>query len=501
MNLKKILLFLICYFIFFRQILASEKMLVVGICGQKPDIDSILSCRTEAEKIIAGTVFNSLLKHSPGSPNSVEPELAESIPKPRVSGGKQYWTFTIKKNVMFHRLSGRQDYELDADDVAYSLELLAGSDDSILLSGIETRIESKNKITLILEKPLSPNLFLPKLTGYNGFYIFSRKTFEGEALFSGTGPFMFVSGAEKDGLYLRANKSYFKGEPNIDDVRFIFSSDTSKMEQSLLRGDLDILIPSKDFTSTVNIKSSGNLKYLYFYNGHFIYLDFNLKAKPFNDMRLRKLIAENINRDALCTGINGCERLYGLAPQITSGSLTRDEIVKLGLDYRYRDGSPKILIMKEGKPIENVIDLCTHNKDIPDEIVYMVRDSLIDMGLNTKIVDSEGNIRICHDDVFGMELLSFDVAGNIQELLDALITEDIIDKKYKYLIEALSKEISNSKQSEILKHIQMKILTDMNILPLIFLREYALSKKDIYLGYDCGLQPFFIVTEKTQINN
>lgn len=494
MNLKKNLLFLIFYFILSGQVLASEKILSVGICEQKPYMDSILSCKTGAERIIAGTVFSSLFKYSPGSTNSVEAELAESIPRPRMSDGKQYWTITIKKNVKFHRPPGGQDYELEADDVAFSLELLAGSDHSRLLSGIGTRIESKYKITLILGKPLSPNLFLEKLTGNNGFYIFSRKAFEEKGMFSGTGPFMFAPGIGEDSLYLQANKSYFKGKPDLVGVRFVFGSDASKMEQELLRGDLDLLIPPRDFSNTIDAKGSENLKRLYFNNGRSIFLGFNTGAEPFIDMEFRKIIAKSINRDKLCSQINGCERLFGLAPQITPGSMSRDEIIRFGLNYGNNKVSSEELLVKEGV----AIDLCTSSKDIPDIIIYSIRDSLIKTGINLLTADPEGGIRTCRDDSYNLKLYSFDSTCNIHTLLDNLMTENGIEKKYEYLIEASGKITSNTRQADLLKHIQIKILADIEILPLVFIREYALSIKEIDPGYDCSSQPFFIVNEKTR---
>ncbi len=494
MNLKKFLLFFICYFIFSGQILSSERTLIVGICGQKPDTESILSCKTGAERIIAGSVFNSLFKYSPGSTSSVEAELAESIPSPRMSEGKQYWTITIKKSIKFHRPPGGQDYELDTDDVAFSLELLAVSDRSSLLSGIVTRIESKYKITLILEKPLSPDLFLTKLTGNNGFYIFSRKVCEGRGLFYGTGAFMFVPGTREGSLYLRANKSYFKGKPDIGGVRFDFDSDASKMEQELLRGDLDVLIPPRGFSNTIDTGVSGNIKHLYFFNGRFIYLGFNLDAVLFNDMRLRKITAESINRDALCSQINGCERLYGLTPQITPASMSRDEIIRFGLNYKNNNVSSEEILVKEGVSI----DLCTSSKDIPDIIVYSIRDSLTKTGINLLAADPVSGIKTCRDDSYNLKLYSFESTCNIHTLLNMFMTQNVIDKKYKYLIEASGKITSNTRQADLLKHIQIKLLADIDILPLVFIREYALLKKDIDPGYDCNSQPFFIINEKTR---
>ncbi len=495
MSYKKILFFLICYFTFSGQMLASEKILTVGICGPKPDNNRFFSYITDAEKIIAGTVFNSLFKYSPVNPNSVEPELAESIPKPRMSGGKQNWTFTIRKGVMFHDLPSCRDYELEADDVAYSINLLAGQDNGKFPSGIQVRIESRNRITLILDRPLSPNLFLPKLTGYNGLYIISRKILEEEGLISGTGPFMFVSWTADNCIDLTANKSYFMGMPDIDCVRFVFSSDMLRMEQDLFSGDLDVLIPPKGYCKPV--KNDENLKYFYFYSGRFIYLGFNPQTVPFNDVELRKLIAINIDRDAICSQMDGCERLYGLAPQETPEGMTRDEIKKLGLDYGYQEGLKKYLPVRAGKTVDNTVDFCTNDKTVPKEILSSIQHSLADMGLETATGDSASNIQTCMENSSGLKLLSIGVPENIQALLDVLIASGAIEKKYKYLIEAFMKETSNNKQGEILKHAQMKILSDLNILPLLFLRESIMSGKRIRLGYDCSRQPFFTVTEKT----
>jgi len=181
--------------------------------------------------------------------------------------------------------------------------------------------------------------------------------------------------------------------------------------------------------------------------------------------------------------------------------MTRDEIHKLGLDYNYKEGSAKALLMQAGKTIDNTVDFCTNDKTVPNEIISTIQHSLMGIGINSTIGDSINNIKICQDNTSGIKLLSIDVVGNIQALLEALMANDVIEKKYKYLIEASGKETSNNKQGEILKHTQMKILTELNILPLVFLREYILSNKKIHLGYDSSRQPFFIVTEKTRFND
>jgi len=67
-------------------------------------------------------VFNALVRYKPGHELVLEPDLATSMPTPQMEGGKQVWTFTLRKGVMCHPMDGVPSYELTSEDVLYSLQ-------------------------------------------------------------------------------------------------------------------------------------------------------------------------------------------------------------------------------------------------------------------------------------------------------------------------------------------------------------------------------------------
>jgi peptide/nickel transport system substrate-binding protein len=53
-------------------------------------------------RVLADMVFNGLLRYEPGNAPTIEPDLAESMPEFTMAGGRQIWTFHLRKGVMFH---------------------------------------------------------------------------------------------------------------------------------------------------------------------------------------------------------------------------------------------------------------------------------------------------------------------------------------------------------------------------------------------------------------
>ena len=50
------------------------------------------------DRAIVDMLFNGLLRYKPGEAPLIEPDLATSIPHPRIVEGKQVWTFQIRKD-------------------------------------------------------------------------------------------------------------------------------------------------------------------------------------------------------------------------------------------------------------------------------------------------------------------------------------------------------------------------------------------------------------------
>ena len=187
---------------------------VGNACGESPSF-SVLRIGINAEDIetldphlaasfqdrmIVDMVFNGLLRYVPGNAPQFEPDLAEHIPEPFIVDGQQIWTFKLKRGVYFHTGPETAAYEFTADDVVYSLQKAADPQRSAYAGEYAgMRFEKIDDYTcrIVLDTPLSPNLFFPKVSDYAGGLIVSSRALQalGDSAFSaypvGTGPFAF----------------------------------------------------------------------------------------------------------------------------------------------------------------------------------------------------------------------------------------------------------------------------------------------------------------------
>ena len=77
---------------------------------------------TTEDRSLVDMIFNGLVRYKPGDGSVFEPDLATALPTPKMEGGKQVWTFTLRKGVMCHPSAGVPSYELTSEDVIYSLQ-------------------------------------------------------------------------------------------------------------------------------------------------------------------------------------------------------------------------------------------------------------------------------------------------------------------------------------------------------------------------------------------
>jgi peptide/nickel transport system substrate-binding protein len=158
----------------------------------------------------------------PGNAPQIEPDLAIKMPEFELKNGRQIWTIHLRKGVRFHAGPQTPSYELTAEDVIYSLEKSKNPETcSYAGSYADMSFIKVNRYTIqiILDKPISPTLFFPKIANYGGGFIISKRAIEkmGLAQYNthpvGTGPFHFESYEKGGELYLKAHKDYFRGEP------------------------------------------------------------------------------------------------------------------------------------------------------------------------------------------------------------------------------------------------------------------------------------------------
>ena len=155
---------------------------------------------TTSDRSVVDMIFNGLLRYKPGNYPEIEPDLATQIPEPEIVNGKQIWVFHLRKGVMTHPFPGYPNgYELTSEDVVYSLKRAADPDRSAWAGDYPDWIHyeaiDKYTVKIIVDKPLSPTLFFPKVADYMGGFIVPKKAVEaiGKTKFKthpvGTGPF------------------------------------------------------------------------------------------------------------------------------------------------------------------------------------------------------------------------------------------------------------------------------------------------------------------------
>jgi peptide/nickel transport system substrate-binding protein len=254
-----------------------------------------------ADKGMLNWVFNALVRIRPGqiNPEFIEPDLAESWTS---NADKTEWVFKIRKGVLCHGNYG----EFTAADAAYSLQRAADkarssfAGDMAPIASVEAVDASTLKVTL--KQPI-PSL-LGLLSNYHGGMMVCKKAAEelGEGFARkpiGTGPFMFVEYQPQQFVKLAANKAFFRGAPQIDEITYRYMPSDATRDLALQNGELDLVFGRQVDQWVQRMRSVKGLKVLSIEPAELNALHLNIKAKPLDDIRVRQAIAHAIDRKAM----------------------------------------------------------------------------------------------------------------------------------------------------------------------------------------------------------
>jgi len=477
------------------------------------------------ERTIAEMLFNRLIRYKPGNTNILEPDLAENIPEPEIIDGKQVWAFHLKKGVMFHARKDLPSYEMTSDDVVASLNKSIHSVNPLHggnYSGMSVEKTDRYTVRIIMERPLSATLFMPRLAAYPGGFIVSGKAAvkKGYDYFKrhpvGTGPFVFNTHVPGNNLVLKANEKYFRGSPLTDRVKIYFIPDIMERESGLTSGNLDIIEGIHDAgwvriwqqQPGINVDLSGM--------GEVAMLHFNLATEPLNDVRVRKAIAYALDRGLFSRtfGEGILEDIYAPIPAgFLAGGMSQKQVDALDLEYRL-NLQKAVSLMKEAG-YEKGFSLTLNTSEDPTYRRYYesMRDQLARIGIDCKIKkvkhaamhmlirqnanplviyiawrpDADANLtRLFHSDAIPVKGPSPDTNFSHYRQVDRII-------------EAARYETDPQKQAKLWNYAQIKILDDMAAYPLHYLHPAFARKTRVDLGYEV-VTPADVyprITEKT----
>ena len=518
-------------------------LILPGLAGAKdPNASSVLRLALDAanpgildphfaaatqDRSIVDMLFNGLVRYKPGDSSLIEPDLAESLPVSEIKDGRQIWTFNLRKGVMFHPGPKTGTYELTADDVVYSLQKSADPDRSAYAgeyTGMTFEKSDKYTIRIILEKPLSITLFLPKVTNYAGGFIVSKKAVEamGDEVFKahpvGTGPFMFNGYTSDKKIRMNANELYFRGRPFLDGVEILFMPDVAHRELALKDAKVDCITGKisaawarkmeQETGIIVDIHGVGEVATIYF----------NTKVQPFGDVRIRKAIAYALDRDVFlnCFGKPVVKNVYSPVPEhFLPGGLAKEEVETLGLDYAFNLEKARQLLAEAGYVNGFALKIVASEFDQYLKNYECMRDQLlrINIDLRVEVVDHSTMHKKIRQ---GVNPITLYVAWrpNADVYLTHFFHSDSIvvtgakpDTNFSHydkidsLIEAARLEINSHKQIELWKHAQIKILKDMVAYPLHYMNLIYARRAYVDYGHELvsSMALYPQITEKTRI--
>ena len=328
--------------------LAQKKTIVVGMgSADAGKLDPHIASTTP-DKGLLSWVFNGLVRIKPGkiSPEFIEPDLAESWTS---NPAGTEWTFKIRSGVQCHYNYG----EFTAEDAAYSIKRAGTkatssySNDFAAVEKVEAIDKSTLKITL--KNPVAG--FLGYVANVNGGNMVCKKAAEemGENFAKkpiGTGPFMFGEYQPQQYVKLVANKQYYRGAPQLEEIMYRYIPADSSRDLAFQAGELDMIYGKQDQTWVDRTSKLPGVKVLAMEPGELSDLFLNITVKPLDDVRVRQAIAYAIDRKAI-VAFKGAGSSREAVSVIPSGYLGTDEKAPL---YPYDVAKAKALLTEAGYP-------------------------------------------------------------------------------------------------------------------------------------------------------
>ncbi|MGE0716777.1 MAG: ABC transporter substrate-binding protein [Alphaproteobacteria bacterium] len=280
---------------------AQQRTLTVGAAvADAGKLDPHLTA-LGADRGMLNWVFNALVRIRPGqaNPTFIEPDLAESWTSS--PDGKE-WTFKLRQGVQCHGGNG----EFTSDDAAYSLKRASTPGTSAFASDFSSvaAVEAPDRYTvkITLKQPI-PSLLGLVANHLGGFMVCRKPAEAAGADFAkrpiGTGPFMFVDYTPQQAVRLAANPGYFRGKPQIDAITYRYIPSDASRDLAFRTGELDMVFGRQTDAWVQRTREVPGARIVAMEPAELNMLHLNIKAKPFDDVRVRRAVAHAIDRTTM----------------------------------------------------------------------------------------------------------------------------------------------------------------------------------------------------------
>jgi peptide/nickel transport system substrate-binding protein len=457
----------------------------------------------------ADMVFNSLVRYVPGDLSRLEPDLAEAIPEFEIRDGRQVWTIHLKKGIFFHPGPFNSAYELTADDVVFSLKKAADpARSSIAAEYSGMRFEKRGDYTLeiILEKPVSPLFFLPVIANHRAGYIVSEKAiqaggYEGFTAHPvGTGPFLFDRYVPGEKCVLKAHAGYFRGTPKLAGTEMHFIADNDLREAAFKSGEMDLILGVGDPGWMERMEMVPETVIDVFGPGYTGLFHFNTSIAPLDDIRVRQAIVYALDRDeflAASTRKLVAPVLAPMSADFMPGGIPNEKIMALGMNPGKDIEKARKLLAAAGLADGFSMTLYGSEKRLFKTAYEILQQALAEIGITVdlQIVSHSRYHQVIRENLNAM-VLYFTLRPNADTYLrgyfhsDAIVQSGISAytnfshcKGVDRLLDSARDEIDPKKQIQLWEQVQLKILNDVLVYPLLDIKYCVVRRPGLDYGH------------------
>ena len=179
-----------------------------------------------------------------------------------------------------------------------------------------TAIEAPNPHTVVLRLRGPDASLLGNLGTWNGPFILPMHVHQGQDWLTGpanerpvgSGPFRFVSWQRGSHLIVEANNDFFRGRPALQRVVTRFYN-LPNLITAFETGEVRFVYELLPFSEVTRLSRDPRFRIDIHYRGLSSQIQFNLREKPFDDVRVRRALALAINRNEVSGRV-----FSGLAP-------------------------------------------------------------------------------------------------------------------------------------------------------------------------------------------
>lgn len=418
------------------------------------------------------------------------PGLAESWESQ--DNGKT-WTFKLRKNVEFH-----DGTPFTAEDVIYSYNDRAyvTTAKTLQLEKVEAIDDYTVRFTCAKQIPL------PTYLTHIAWPVVSSTSLDDKGKFRqpvGTGPFKYESYNKGQEVVLAKNAAYWGEEVQLDKVVFKIIPEASTRIMALNSGDVDmsIKIPESDVAKLEqNAKITVHRKLSTFTD----FLQFNCAKAPFDDVNVRKAVANAIDTEGIVEnilyniGVAARGRPYSPVMMYSSNDLqlysqNREKAKSLLADSGWKDENGDGIAEKDGKPLQ--VSMLVGQSWSPRElrIAEACQAQLKDIGIAVEIKQLESAALSSQEKEgdFGMIMRTgYFVWGPYPHHVKVHFSKNYAshynNAAYDQLVMQAESESDEAKKQQLYDDIQKTVIDDMPAFYLVH-EEKIVAVRDNVQGY------------------